>query len=1650
MKLKLLLIAVVLLGVCGSSFGQVYNQITLTSELTNGDYLIVGDAISGTDGMMLNTVTATTPYINYTDVTNPGATISTGFTSANVFTINLSGGNLTIYNSNLGYVSWGRPGNSTANSATFFNGTVSTTEQWTPTVTAGFWTLANVNTAARLLQWNPASPRFAAYTSIQTKLKLYKLASPTLSTSTTTFTGFTYATGSGPSTSQTFNVSGANLTGFPSNITVTGSTNYEVSTDNSSFGASRTVAYTAATLASTPIYVRLKTGLTTGNYNGETISISGGGATTVNITCDGSVVLPYYRSRNSGNWATASNWESSADNSTWATATAAPTNTVTSITILDTHNITVSTGTVTTDDLTIASGGTLTISGGTFILNNGSVATDLQVNGTLTYSIGTFTQGSSGIAFGANAIYNHSIATATLTLPVATWNVSSTCNVTGFNASAATSGNSTLAQAFGNFTWNCAGQSGSGYLNIQQSGFSVAGTLTVGPSANNLLSFGNSGTFTNTVNRILVSGGLLNCAGGANVNLTVTNDISVTGTDATNYGTFAVSGGSGTASVDIGTDLSISGSGYVIVLRTGSSPSATLRIRRDLLISGSLSPQINLEYLSTSGVATVTIDRDFICTSTTNPAVDFGTGTVTGNIINIGRNFSKSGNATFQTTSSSAATGFSFNGTGTQTFSYSGTNSDFTSYIVQNGATLQLNSNLTLGTGTNPPSLFTVAGTLNFGTNSIIGNPTARFITNAGATLITSNTNGLGGTSASGSLQSFGSVGTASAAGRAVFIDGTNYTFNGVSTTPFPRAIGSIGSAATINVNADVTSNYAAALAVTTALNINGTSIFKLNPVNNNYNIVLSGVMTIASGATFDNNGSNQITSSGTPSIIVNGTFITRDPQGFVGSNTAIPAITPTLNSGCTIEYGTAGGSQVVQGGRSYYNLIISNGGTKTLSSSITNANTITGTVIIKDASVLNVGSFTFGGTGTNLKMTGTSEYQTAGTGTKPDADGTYELGVGTKVTFTSGSIASPINTLQAIRISSPTVSYYNIDIVGNNVGTTATGTTGTNIKIQSGGTFTVKSTGTFKHSNSAGFTGSTTTAVDNTNAPTITLETGSTIEYAGANQTITPFTNTIVPTPIYTDSNKSYSNLTLSGTGTKTIATSSEILVGNELSVTAGTLQIDSNKLLTVNNAIKNTSGNPIIVQNSGNLMQVTNVDNAATNANTGNIKMTRTSRNMQNAYDYVYWGSPVKENVFSQIPASYNATYQWDLNGGIDGSWKALAAIVPGRGFITRVKQGGTGATNFDFTGTPNNGTVTVFADGYTDTSANVTGNTILLANPYPSAIDATTFVAANGLLDGNLYFWTSITAITGNTYSGGDYASWNSAGGTGTKATNDMSGNDNLKPSGKIAAGQGFFADFTGDGNVTFNNTMRMRTTADNSQFFKTTKPNKVNEEKSRVWLNLSNNKKAFRQMLVAYLSNATNGLDRAYDAESFTANEIDIYSILEDKNLVIQGRALPLEDTDVVPLGVTITSAGEYTISIDEVDGQMTDKPIFIEDKVANLVHNLKNTAYSFNIGSGTFNNRFVLRYTDKTLGTTDFDSLENQVLVSLKNKQLKVNSKVEPIDKVTVYDLLGRQLFKKEKVNSNEITLSDWGAIQQIVIVKVSLQNGNEVAKKVMF
>lgn len=539
---------------------------------------------------------------------------------------------------------------------------------------------------------------------------------------------------------------------------------------------------------------------------------------------------------------------------------------------------------------------------------------------------------------------------------------------------------------------------------------------------------------------------------------------------------------------------------------------------------------------------------------------------------------------------------------------------------------------------------------------------------------------------------------------------------------------------------------------------------------------------------------------------------------------------------------------------------------------------------------------------------------------------------------------------------------------------------------------------------------------------------------------------------------------------GTGTVSANTSIIITNDTTlgsnievcsctVNAGkTFKIPVDKVLKVNENITVGTGGKLLVQNGGSLLQTNK--NAIYTGTTDSFELQRTTQAIRRL-DFTYWSSPVTlSSGFTLKKLSPNTAYnkyqKYDPNSGWVSIINGEASMIPGVGYSVRGPETNTVATvyNASFIGVPNNGDVNVTP---------IAEKWNLVGNPYPSSLDAAEFIKNNnGNTTGSLYFWTHNSAPAFSDpnqpnryfYTTDDYAVFNLTGSVSTgytikatEAPSDKNSADNA-PNGKIASGQAFFVKALTNTPLKFTNDMRLG--ASNTQFFKTANSNTV--EEGRLWLNFTNKEGAFKQTLVGYIENATNDFENNYDAPSFNANAyIDFYSVNDTRKLAIQGRAVPFDDTDQIPLGYKSTLAGEFTISIDRVDGLLSDEAIYLEDKTTNIVQDLRKSDYNFKTEIGTFVDRFVLRYkTDKTLGTGDFENLENGISVSVKNKAISLLSSKENIKEVTIYDITGKLLYNKKKVASTELQIQNLPSVNQVLLIKVSLENDFSTTKKIIF
>ncbi len=269
--------------------------------------------------------------------------------------------------------------------------------------------------------------------------------------------------------------------------------------------------------------------------------------------------------------------------------------------------------------------------------------------------------------------------------------------------------------------------------------------------------------------------------------------------------------------------------------------------------------------------------------------------------------------------------------------------------------------------------------------------------------------------------------------------------------------------------------------------------------------------------------------------------------------------------------------------------------------------------------------------------------------------------------------------------------------------------------------------------------------------------------------------------------------------------------------------------------------------------------------------------------------------------------------------------------------------------------------------------------------------------------------------------------------------------------IAAGMFmiFMCSFGQSKSSVFNNAMGV--SGNNNQSFESEKTSKSNAfERHRLWLNMTNTGGAFKQLLIGYIQGATDGYDSDFDGVSINGHAfIDFYSINLSRNLVIQGRALPFKESDVVPLGFSTNIAGEFTIAIGQADGVLVNQPVYLEDKLTKTIRNLREQGYTFTTKTGVFNDRFVLRYTNtnNTLATEDFEDVKTKISIGVKNEIITINSNVENIDKIFVYDIFGKQLSNQENIGNTQFVIQNLPSAQQILLLKVLLENGQSITKK---
>uniref|UniRef100_UPI00345D3B0A LamG-like jellyroll fold domain-containing protein n=1 Tax=uncultured Psychroserpens sp. TaxID=255436 RepID=UPI00345D3B0A len=487
---------------------------------------------------------------------------------------------------------------------------------------------------------------------------------------------------------------------------------------------------------------------------------------------------------------------------------------------------------------------------------------------------------------------------------------------------------------------------------------------------------------------------------------------------------------------------------------------------------------------------------------------------------------------------------------------------------------------------------------------------------------------------------------------------------------------------------------------------------------------------------------------------------------------------------------------------------------------------------------------------------------------------------------------------------------------------------------------------------------------------------------------------------------------------------------------------------------------GESQLIQDEGSILDVTSSG-----------KLERDQQGTSNLYNYNYWSSPVstintisnnnpyaintvlKDGTDSANPLNLQWTTAHNANANTTpitlssrwlyayenfpedtyAAWRDLAETdVLSTGLSFTMKGSGAGdpiadVQNYVFVGKPNNGTIT--------TPVTV-GNQALIGNPYPSAIDANTFILDNipggnvgssQSIDGTLYFWEHYTSNFTHIledYEGG-YATYNLTGGNAAVSPPLISGNGTPTklPGRYIPVSQGFFVTASNlGGNIQFKNSQRIfeKETSTNSEFFRSSNPNMYasqedpNEAIKRVRIDFKTTEGATRPLLLGFVPNglATESIDYAYDAENSDAEfPNDMFWRIDDRDFTTQGVGV-FDIESQYPLAIYVAQTGTYRISLKGLENFNDAVDVFVYDSVTGNYFNISSEAFEITLEPNTYLNRFYITFTasEDTLSTSE--EIKSQTIINYLNSTREIYVKtpnIFEVNEIRLINLLGQEV-----------------------------------------
>ena len=433
---------------------------------------------------------------------------------------------------------------------------------------------------------------------------------------------------------------------------------------------------------------------------------------------------------------------------------------------------------------------------------------------------------------------------------------------------------------------------------------------------------------------------------------------------------------------------------------------------------------------------------------------------------------------------------------------------------------------------------------------------------------------------------------------------------------------------------------------------------------------------------------------------------------------------------------------------------------------------------------------------------------------------------------------------------------------------------------------------------------------------------------------------------------------------------------------------------------------------------------------------------------------------------------------------------------------------AQRYDFRGKPNDGNIDITVAA--PTIGTQYPNSTLTGNPYPSAINLNYFLLENSgyvinytngvvtsggavnVINGNAYFWehskpatshvllqyiggygiyvpNNINANSPGTYTPATWSTYNIDGSINT--TGGSTGANYKRMFSPV--GQGFMVQGVVNGTAKMKNVYRAfvkESVATNSQFERNSTTQELNNwgeipnvagvdytlfskgEVPQIKIHTILNNQLTRETTLAFNPFTTDGYDNAMDAVTPDANlPNDVYFSLinNDKPFVIS--TIPFNINKRIPFTFKASSTATFKISVSDIINFTEADNVYLFDNTTGFYHDIKNNFLELTLPQGIHQNRFEITFLNQSLSS---GSIIKESFVVFQNNQNQIltisNPDLLEIKNIELFDVSGKQIFNKQKLNTNvSYEFSTSSLSQGIYLVKINSKENQTKTQKII-